>query len=125
MQTIVLDDHGLAWDGKSLALRSVSQREIPNFDLLAYLIDNHGFVTVTKIHPRSARIRMRLETASPTSIAAALYLIADMGLERIIVSHSDDTFIDRLFPNLSQAVAYIDQQVAAFQRQSSSSVISR
>jgi hypothetical protein len=113
VQTIVLDDHGRAWDAKSSTLRRFLQCPIPDFDFLTYLIDNLGFVVVTKVDPKSARIRIRPETASPTSIAAALYLLADMGSERVVISHSDDKLVERLFPNFSRAVAYIDELVAA------------
>jgi hypothetical protein len=120
MQTIVLDDQGRAWDAKSSTLRSFLQCPAPDFDFLTYLIDNLGFVVVTKVDPRSARIRIRPETASQTSIAAALYLLADMGSERVVIAHSDDKFVERLCPNFSHAVDYIDELVAASRRPSSS-----
>jgi hypothetical protein len=112
MTTIILDDHGQAWDARSSALRSLLHCPLPDFDFLRFLIDNLGFVTVTSSRPGSAQIRMRFETAAPASVAAAIYLLADMGLERIVVSQSDGSFIDRLFSSVSQAIAYIDQHVA-------------
>jgi hypothetical protein len=125
MQTIVLDDHGHAWDVRSSALRHFLRCPTPDFDFLRYLIDNLGFVTVTSSRPGAARIRMRFETAIPASVAAAIYLIADMGLERIVVSHSDAGSIDRLFSSVSQAVAYIDQRVAEPHWQAAAKVQSR
>jgi hypothetical protein len=125
MQTIVLDDHGYAWDVRSSALRHFLRCPTPDFDFLSYLIDNLGFVTVTSSRPGAARIRMRFETAAPASVAAAIFLIADMGLERIVVSHSDEGFIDRLFSSVSQAVAYIDQHVAEPQWRATACVQSR
>jgi hypothetical protein len=68
---------------------------------------------------------MRFETAAPASVAAAIYLLADMGLERIVVSQSDGSFIDRLFSSVSQAVAYIDQRVTGPHWQETASVQSR
>jgi hypothetical protein len=125
MQTIVLDDHGHAWDARSSALRRLLCCPMPDFDFLGYLIDNLGFVTVTSSRPGAARIRMRFETAAPASVAAAIYLLADMGLERIVVSHSDAGFIDRLFSSVSQAIAYIDQRVAEPHWQAAANVQSR
>ena len=75
MQTIILDDHGRAWDARSPALRSFLHCSLPDFDFLTYLVENLGFVAVTKIAPNAARIRFRRETASETSIAAALYCL--------------------------------------------------
>ena len=112
MQTIILDDHGRAWDARSPALRSFLHCSIPDFDFLTYLIENLGFVAVTKIAPNAARIRFRPETASQTSIAAALYYLADMGIERAVICHPDQ-FVEKLFPSLAQTIAYIAEQVAA------------
>ena len=112
MQTIVLDDHGRAWDARSLALRSFLHCSLPDFDFLTYLVENLGFVVVTKIAPNAARIRFRPDTVSQTSIAAALYCLADMGIERTVISHPDQ-FVEKLFPSLAQTIAYIAEQVAA------------
>jgi hypothetical protein len=122
MTTIILDDHGHAWDARSSALRSLLHCPLPDFDFLRYLIDNLGFVTVTSSRPGSARIRMKFETAAPASVAAAIYLLADMELERIVVSQSDGSFIDKLFSSVSQAVAYIDQRVTEPHWQSAAKV---
>jgi hypothetical protein len=118
MQTIILDDHGRAWDARSPALRSFLHCSLPDFDFLTYLVENLGFVAVTKIAPNAARIRFRPETVSQTSIAAALYYIADMGIERTVISHPDQ-FVERLFPSLAQTIAYIAEQVAASHQQPS------
>src|SRR6266496_3433662 len=115
MQIIILDDHGCAWDARSRTLRDVLHCPLPDFDFPTYVIENLGFVAVTKIAPNAARIRFQPETASQTSIAAALYRVADMGFERIVISHPGK-FVDRLFPSLAQAVAYIAEQVAASHR---------
>ena len=108
--------HGRAWDARSPALRSLLHCSLPDFDFLTYLIENLGFVAVTKIAPDAARIRFRPETASETSIAAALYCVADMGIERTIISHPDQ-FAERLFPSLAQTIAYIAEKVAASHQQ--------
>ena len=118
MKTIVLDDHGRAWDARSPALRSFLHCSLPDFDFLSYLIGNLGFVAVTKIAPDAARIQFRPETVSQTSIAAALYLLADMGIERAVVSHPDQ-FVEKVFPTLAQTVAYIAEQVVSSPRPSS------
>jgi hypothetical protein len=112
MQTIILDDHGRAWDARSPALRSFLHCSLPDFDFLTYLVENLGFVAITKIAPDAARIRFRPETASQTSIAAALYCIADMGIERAVISQTGQ-FAEKLFPSLAQTIAYIAEQVAA------------
>ena len=125
MQTIVLDDHGRAWDAQSATLRSFLRCPVPDFDFLTYLIDNLGFVVVTKVAPRSVRIRMRPETASQTSIAAALFFVADAGCERIAIAHSDDGVVERLFPTFAQAVAYIGELVATSHAQTSCTFNSR
>ncbi|WP_316192105.1 MULTISPECIES: hypothetical protein [unclassified Bradyrhizobium] len=112
MQTIVLDDQGRAWDARSPTLKSFLHCSLPDFDFLAYLIENLGFVAITKIAPDAARIRFRPETVSQTSIAAALYCLADMGIERTIISHPDQ-FAEKLAPSLAQTIAYIAERVAA------------
>jgi len=124
MQTIVLDDHGHAWDARSPALRSFLHCSLPDFDFLTYLIENLGFVAVTKIAPNAARIRFRPETVSQTSIAAALYCLADMGIERSIISHPGQ-FVEKLIPSLAQTVAYIAEQIAGSHQQPSSAFTSR
>jgi hypothetical protein len=124
MQTIILDDHGRAWDARSPTLRGVLHCPLPDFDFLTYVIENLGFVAVTKIAPNAARIRFQPETASQASIAAALYRVADMGLERIVISHPG-RFVDGLFPSLAQAVAYIAEQLAASHQHPSSTFLSR
>ena len=53
MQTIILDDHGRTWDARSPALRSFLHCSLPDFDFLTYLVENLGFVAVTKIAPRN------------------------------------------------------------------------
>jgi hypothetical protein len=123
-QTIILDDYGRAWDARSPALRSLLHCSLPDFDFPAYLIENLGFVAVTKIAPGAARIRFRPETASETSIAAALYCVADMGIERTIISHPDQ-FVEKLVPSLAQTIAYIAEKVAANHRQPCSAFTSR
>jgi hypothetical protein len=112
MQTIILDDHGRTWDARSPALRSFLHCSLPDFDFLTYLVENLGFVAVTKIAPNAARIRFRPETASQTSIAAALYCLADMGIERAVICHPDQ-FVEKLLPSLAQTIAYIAEQIAA------------
>jgi hypothetical protein len=123
MQTIILDDHGRGWDARSQTLRKFLHCPLPDFDFLSYLIENLGFVAVTTIAPNAARIRFRPETASQASIAAALYHVADMAFDRIIISHPDQ--LDRLFPNLAQAVAYISERIAAGQQPVSCTFMSR
>jgi hypothetical protein len=124
MQTIVLDDHGHAWDHGSSALRHLLRSPIPDFDFLAHLINDLGFVTVTLLSPGSVRIRMRFETAAPASVAAAIYLLSDIGTERVVISHPDDG-VDRLFSSISRAVAYIDQRLAEPRWQAAATVQSR
>jgi hypothetical protein len=118
MQTIILDDHGRAWDARSPALRSFLHCSLPDFDFLTYLVENLGFVAVTKIAPNAARIRFRPETVSQTSIAAALYYLADMKIERTVISHPDQ-FVEKLVPSLAQTIAYIAEQIAASHQQPS------
>jgi hypothetical protein len=124
MQTIILDDDGRAWDARSPALRSFLHCSLPDFDFLTFLIENLGFVAVTKIAPNAARIRFRRETVSQTSIAAALYCLADMGIERTVICHPDQ-FVEKLFPSLAQTIAYIAEQIAASHQQPSSAFTSR
>ena len=124
MQTIILDDHGRAWDARSPALRGFLHCSLPDFDFLTYLIENLGFVAVTKIAPNAARIRFRPETVSQTSIAAALYFLADMEVERTVISHPDQ-FVEKLVPSLAQTIAYIAEQIAASHQQPSSAFTSR
>jgi hypothetical protein len=118
MQTIILDDHGRTWDARSPGLRSFLHCSLPDFDFLTYLVENLGFVAITKIAPNAARIRFRPETASQTSVAAALYCLADMGIERTVISHPDQ-FVEKLMPSLAQTIAYIAEQIASSQQLSS------
>jgi hypothetical protein len=124
MQTIVLDDHGRAWDARSPALRSFLHCSLPDFDFLTYLIENLGFVAVTKIAPNAARIRFRPETVSQTSVAAALYCLADMEIERTFISHPNQ-FAEKLVPGLAQTIAYIAEQIAANHQHPSPAFTSR
>ena len=124
MQTIILDDHGRTWDARSPALRSFLHCSLPDFDFLTYLVENLGFVAVTKIGPHAARVRFRPETVSQTSIAATLYCLADMGIERTVISHPDQ-FVEKLVPSLAQTIAYIAEQIAASHQQPSSAFTSR
>lgn len=124
MQTIIMDDHGRAWDARSPALRSFLHCSLPDFDFLTYIVENLGFVAVTKVAPNAARIRFQPETVSRTSIAAALYCLADMGIERTVISHPDQ-FAEKLVPSLAQTIAYIAEQIAARHRQPSSAFTSR
>ena len=124
MQTIVLDDHGRTWDVRSPALRSFLHCSLPDFDFLTYLVENLGFVAVTKIAPDAARIRFRPETVSQTSIAAALYCLADMGIERTVISHPGQ-FAEKLIPSLAQTVAYIAGQIAGIHQQPAPAFTSR
>lgn len=123
MQTIVLDDHGRTWDARSPALRSFLHCSLPDFDFLTYLVENLGFVAVTKIAPNAARVRFRPETVSETSIAAALYCLTDMGIERTVISHPNQ-LVEKLVPSLAQTIAYIAEQIAASHQQPSSAFTS-
>jgi hypothetical protein len=125
MQTTVLDDHGRSWDARSPALRRFLRCPLPDFDFLTYLIDNLGFVAVTKINPHAVRIQMRPETASQTSLAAALYYIADLELKYITISHSGEAHVHRLFHSVAQAVAYMAEQIAASYQHGPSTLVSR
>ena len=124
MQTIILDDHGRTWDARSPALRSLLHCSLPDFDFLTYVVENLGFVAITKIAPNAARIRFRPETVSQTSIAAVLYYLADMGIERTIISHPG-RFVEKLVPSLAQTIAYIAEQIAPSHQQPSSAFTSR
>ncbi|MCG2632783.1 MULTISPECIES: hypothetical protein [Bradyrhizobium] len=111
MRTIVLDDRGHAWDACSSALRKCFLHyPVTEFDFLSYLINNMGFVTVALFRPGSAQIRIRFETATPVSVAAAINLVSDLGVERMVISNSVD-LADKLFSTRSQAVTYINQRL--------------
>jgi hypothetical protein len=125
MQTTVLDDHGRSWDARSPTLRRFLRCPLPDFDFLTYLIDNLGFVAVTKTSPHAVHIKMRPETASPKSLAAALYCIADMELNCIVISHSGEARVHRLFHNVAQAVAYIAEQIAGAHQHAPLTLVSR
>jgi len=125
MQTIVLDDHGRSWDARSPTLRRFLRCPLPDFDFLTYLIDNLGFVAVTKTGPHAVRIQMRPEVASQISLAAALYCIADMELDYIIVSHPGETRVHRLFRNVAQVVTYVAEQIASGDQQDQLTLISQ
>lgn len=125
MQTIVVDDHGRSWDARSPTLRRFLRCPLPDFDFLTYVIDNLGFVAVTKTSPHAVHIKMRPETASPKSLAAALYCIADMELNCIVISHSGEPRVHRLFHNVAQAVAYMAEQIAAGHQRAPLTLVSR
>jgi hypothetical protein len=125
MQTIVLDDQGRSWDARSPTLRRFLRCPLPDFDFLTYLIDNLGFVAVTKTGPHAVRIQMRPEVASQTSLAAALYCIADMELDYIIISHPSETRVHRLFRSVAQVVTYIAEQIAAGHQQGALTLVSQ
>lgn len=112
MTTILLDDHGRAWDAHSPVLRRFLQCPVSDFDFSSYVVDNLGFVAVTMIDSRSARIRLRPRTACGISIASALYFIADRAVERIIVVKTGDEVVERMFPRVGQAMTYIGDEVA-------------
>jgi hypothetical protein len=125
MQTIVLDDQGHSWDARSPTLRRLLRCPLPDFDFLTYLVDNLGFVTVTKTGPHTVRLQMRPELASQTSLAAALYYIADMELDCIIISHPGDTRVHRLFRSVTQVVTYLAEQIAAGDHQGALTLVSQ
>jgi hypothetical protein len=125
MQTIVVDDHGRSWDARSPALRRFLRCPLPDFDFLTYLVDNLGFVAVTKTGPHGVRIQMRPETVSQTSLAAALYCIADMELKYITITHSGETHVHRLFHSVAQAVAYMAEQIAGNYQHAPLTLVSR
>ena len=125
MQTIVVDDHGRSWDARSPTLRRFLRCPLPDFDFLTYLVDNLGFVAVTKTSPHGVRIQMRPETASQTSLAAALYCIADMELKYITITHSGETHVHRLFHSVAQAVAYMAEQIAGNYQHAPLTLVSR
>ena len=55
--------------------------------------------------------------------SAALYCLADMGIERAVISHPNQ-FVEKLFPSLAQTIAYIAEQIAANHQPLSSAVTS-
>jgi hypothetical protein len=125
MQTIVVDDHGRSWDARSPALRSFLRCPLPDFDFLTYLVDNLGFVAVTRTGSDGVRIQIRPETASQTSLAAALYCIADMELKYITITQSGETHVHRLFHSVAQAVAYMAEQIAGNYQHAPLTLVSR
>jgi hypothetical protein len=68
---------------------------------------------------------MRPETASQTSLAAALYCIADMELKYITITHSGETHVHRLFHSVAQAVAYMAEQIAGNYQHAPLTLVSR
>lgn len=113
MHTSIFDDHGDCWDARSQTLRAQLSCPTPDFDFLSYVVDNLGFVVVSRPQAGAMRLRLRPEVAAPAALAAALFALADEDPRRVIVSRSADGGGDELFAGMGQAIARIGQLTAA------------
>lgn len=89
---------------------------MPDFDFLSYVIDNLGFVVLSKTQAGAMRVRLRPALAAPAALAAALFALADERPRRVAVSHSGNGGGDELFASAGQAIARIGQLTAALGR---------
>ena len=112
MKTVVFDDAGRAWDIGSQALRTMLHCPYPDFELVAYLVNNVGFVAVTTIRQGSARFRFRPKVVSQVSLAAALFALVEQRPDRIIISYPGN---DELFVSLKRALARIEELLSTDQ----------
>ncbi|MGA7806675.1 hypothetical protein [Bradyrhizobium sp.] len=112
MTTIVFDDAGRGWDEESLELRRRLHCHRPDFNLTTYLIDNLGFIALSWKQHGACTIRLRPALASSIGLAAALFALADLAPQRVIVSHPSETCGLELFANVGRAVARIEELVA-------------
>lgn len=113
MPTIVFDDSGHAWDARSPDLRRRLHCLSPDFDFLKYLTENLGFVALTQTRRGAAVMRFRPALVSPVGLAAAMFALADMAPERVVVSHPSDGCGDELVRGLARAFARIEDLVAS------------
>ena len=123
MKTVVFDDAGQAWDIGSQALRTMLHCPYPDFELLAYLVNNLGFVAVTTIGQGSARFRFRPKVVSQVSLAAALFALVEQRPDRIIISHPGNACKDELFVSLKRALARIEELLSTDQSSGPSAFI--
>src|SRR5262245_60505616 len=115
MKTVVFDDAGHAWDIGSQALRRALHCPYPDFEFLAYLVNNLGFVALTTIREGSARLRFRPKVVSQVSLAAALFALVEQRPDRVIVSYPGNACRDELFVSLKRALARIEELLSADQ----------
>lgn len=113
MPTIIFDDSGGAWDARSPDLRRRLHCLSPDFDFLKYLTENLGFVALTQTRRGAAVIRFRPAVVSPVGLAAALFALADMAPERVVVSHPGDGCVDELVRGLARTFARIEEVVGS------------
>jgi hypothetical protein len=88
MQSIVFDDSGEIWDGKSYRLAEMLQASVYGEDLLNYAVKNLGFVVVND-GKGSLRIRVRPKVVSPMAFSGLLYWLLERPAERVLVSIMD------------------------------------
>ncbi len=105
--TTIFDDQGRAWRLESEQFRRELACGMPDFDLAAYVVDNLGFVALTRMGGRGARLRFRPTTVTPAALAAALYALADRRPGRIMLSHARGNCGDELVGTLDRALARI------------------
>lgn len=114
MSTSVFDNQGRAWDLRSPSLRAALNCPAPDFDLLKYLVENIGYVAVTKAgRGAGAYVRIRPAVASPIGLAAALYDLAETRPQRIILSHSGGSGGHEMFVSFPAAVKRIGELMLA------------
>jgi hypothetical protein len=112
MTTIVFDDAGRDWDESSLELRRRLHCHRPDFDFTTYLVDNLGFIALSWKQHGACTIRLHPALASSIGLAAALFALADLAPQRVIISHASETCGLELFADLGRAVARIEELVA-------------
>ena len=125
MRTVIFDDNGCMWDTQSPALYAEFYGVSCDFDLIAYLIDNLGFVELQYKRPDAARLRLHPETASSAAIAAAIFAVWDDCPTRIVISTRGARATDMICMGPSAATAHIASLVANAQNQTHQRFISK
>lgn len=103
MQSILFDDRGEMWNGKSHGLAEALQASLTGEALATYVVKNLGFIAVA-INKGSLRINVRPSVVSSIAFSALLYWLLDRPVERVLLSILDKGWSHQMYGNREDAV---------------------
>jgi hypothetical protein len=103
MRSVVFDDQGELWDGKSRRLALDLSASIGGEDLIDYVVRNLGFIAAKEMRG-SLRISLRPAVVSPIAFSALLYWLHDRTADRVLVSFCDREWSHEMLRSRDEAV---------------------
>jgi hypothetical protein len=107
MSTLLITDLGELRDENCPQLRRALEARQPDFDLVAYVVRNLGFIACRRI-ARGMRIQMRPHVVSQVALTKLFQLLVEDRPERVGISFVDRPAMEQIVGDWSRALSVLD-----------------